>query len=107
MDEPGLRALWRALAARYTFAAPCPCFVSQGRRINRILELASERHAHGVVHYGLRLCPLFDMESYRLNRILRQRGIPFLNLRTDYSLEDTEQLRVRLEAFLETVEENP
>ncbi|OGV60112.1 MAG: hypothetical protein A2498_02205 [Lentisphaerae bacterium RIFOXYC12_FULL_60_16] len=106
VDEPGLRALWRALAARYTFAAPCPCFVSQGRRINRILELTSERHAHGVVHYGLRLCPLFDMESYRLNRILRQRGIPFLNLRTDYSLEDTEQLRVRLEAFLETVEGN-
>ena len=28
-----------------------------------------------------------------------------MNMRTDYSLEDTEQLRVRLEAFLETVGE--
>jgi len=104
LDETGYGALLRALAARYIFAAPCPCFVSQGRRVSRVLELAEERRAQGVLHYGLRLCQLFDVETYRLNRVLRQKGIPFLNLRTDYSLEDTEQLRVRLEAFLETVE---
>jgi len=45
------------------------------------------------------------MESYRLARVLKSKRIPFMSLRTDYSLEDTEQLRVRLEAFLETVGE--
>jgi len=34
---------------------------------------------------------------------MKERGISFLNVRTDYSLEDTEQLRVRIEAFLETL----
>jgi benzoyl-CoA reductase/2-hydroxyglutaryl-CoA dehydratase subunit BcrC/BadD/HgdB len=58
-----------------------------------------------VLSYGLRLCQLFDIEAYRLQAVLKERRIPHLNLRTDYSLEDTEQLRVRLEAFLETVEE--
>ena len=43
------------------------------------------------------------MEAYRLSRVLKAERIPFMNLRTDYSLEDTEQLRVRLEAFFETV----
>jgi benzoyl-CoA reductase/2-hydroxyglutaryl-CoA dehydratase subunit BcrC/BadD/HgdB len=104
-DESGLGALMRALALRYVFGSVCPCFVSQGNRISRVLDLVEEFHADGVVNYGLRLCQLFDMESYRLARVMKEHGIPFANMRTDYSLEDTEQLRVRLEAFLETIGE--
>jgi len=104
VDETGRRALLRALALRSIFASPCPCFISQGTRLSRILDLAAELRAQGVINYGLRLCQLFDLEAYRLAQILKARQIPFLNLRTDYSLEDTEQLRVRLEAFLETLE---
>ena len=107
IDERGRKALMRALAQRYVFASPCPCFISQATRLSRVLDLVGELGADGVVSYGLRLCQLFDMEAYRLSRIMRARRIPFLNLRTDYSLEDTEQLRVRLEAFLETVGEMP
>ena len=105
IDEKSRSALMRALAARYVFASPCPCFISQGTRLSRVLELVEQFHADGVIHYGLRLCQLFDMESYRLARVLKSKRIPFMSLRTDYSLEDTEQLRVRLEAFLETVGE--
>lgn len=103
MDEKSRGALMRALAQRYLFASPCPCFISQGTRLSRVLELVEQFRADGVIHYGLRLCQLFDMETYRLSRVLKSRRIPFMALRTDYSLEDTEQLRVRLEAFLETV----
>jgi len=104
-EETSRSALLRALAARYIFASACPCFISQGTRISRVLDLVQESGADGVVNYGLRLCQLFDIETYRLQRVLRERRIPFMNLRTDYSLEDTEQLRVRFEAFLETLGE--
>jgi benzoyl-CoA reductase/2-hydroxyglutaryl-CoA dehydratase subunit BcrC/BadD/HgdB len=104
-DERSRSALLRALAHRYVFASSCPCFISQGTRLSRVLDLVAEFKADGVVSYGLRLCQLFDMEAYRLSRVLKARKIPFANLRTDYSLEDTEQLRVRLEAFLETLGE--
>ena len=104
-DEGGRRELFRALAARYVFASACPCFISQATRLSRILDLVDTCKADGVINYGLRLCQLFDMEAYRLQRVLKSKGIPFHNLRTDYSLEDTEQLRVRLEAFFETVGE--
>ena len=103
-EEKGRSALMRALAHRYVFASPCPCFISQGTRISRVLDLVEEFKADGVLNYGLRLCQLFDMEAYRLSRVLKQEKVPFANLRTDYSLEDTEQLRVRLEAFLETLD---
>jgi benzoyl-CoA reductase/2-hydroxyglutaryl-CoA dehydratase subunit BcrC/BadD/HgdB len=43
------------------------------------------------------------VENYRIGRVLKEKDIPFLNLRTDYSMEDTEQLRVRIEAFIETL----
>lgn len=105
-DETGRRALLHALGLRYVFASACPCFVSQGTRIGRVLELVDEFRADGVINYGLRLCQLFDMEAYRLSRVMKERRIPFANMRTDYSLEDTEQLRVRLEAFLETIGED-
>lgn len=105
-DEKNRTALMRALGFRYVFASTCPCFVSQGTRISRVLELVEEFEADGVINHSLRLCQLFDMEVYRLSRILKERKIPSANIRTDYSLEDTEQLRVRLEAFLETVGED-
>ena len=105
-DEKSRGSLMRALAQRYIFASPCPCFVSQATRISRVLELVDEFAADGVINHGLRLCQLFDMETYRLSRVLKAQKVPFANIRTDYSLEDTEQLRVRLEAFLETVGES-
>ena len=104
-DEKSKDALLRALACRHMFASACPCFISQGTRTSRVLELVEEFKADGVINYCLRLCQLFDMEAYRLARVMKNRKVPFANVRTDYSLEDTEQLRVRLEAFLETVGE--
>ncbi len=102
-DESGWNALLRALAARSVFGSPCPCFTDSINRFNRILDLVERSNAHGVVNYALRLCQPFDLETGRLERVLKARGIPLLTLRTDYSLEDTEQLRVRVEAFLETL----
>ncbi|MGA1840751.1 MAG: 2-hydroxyacyl-CoA dehydratase subunit D [bacterium] len=103
IDERGKRSLLRALANKYIYASICPCFISQETRINRILDLIDETRADGVVNYSLRLCQLFDIENFRIERTIKSRKIPYINIRTDYSLEDTEQLRVRIEAFLETI----
>jgi len=103
VEEKSMQSLLRALAGRYVFASICPCFISQNTRINRILELYESLSAGGVVNYSLRRCQRFDGENYRIGQVMRERNIPFFNVRTDYSLEDTEQLRVRIEAFLETL----
>ncbi|MDX9702344.1 MAG: 2-hydroxyacyl-CoA dehydratase family protein [Candidatus Auribacterota bacterium] len=102
-DEWSKQSLIRALSNRYVYAAICPCFISQTTRINRVIDLCETSGATGVANYSLRLCQLFDMENYRLERTLKEKKIPAFTIRTDYSLEDTEQLRVRIEAFLETL----
>lgn len=95
-------SILRALVNKYVYASICPCFISQTTRINRILELVESSKADGVVNYSLRLCQLFDIENYKIEQVLKSKKVPYLNLRTDYSLEDKEQLRIRIEAFLET-----
>jgi benzoyl-CoA reductase/2-hydroxyglutaryl-CoA dehydratase subunit BcrC/BadD/HgdB len=102
-DESNRRSMIRSLVNKYIFASVCPCFLSQTSRINRVIDLVDTMKADGVINYSLRLCQLFDMENYRLDKTLKGRGVPYMNIRSDYSLEDTEQLRVRIEAFLETV----
>jgi len=103
LDELGKKALLHALTNRYVFASICPCFISQTTRMNRIIDLFKTAGAEGVINYSLRLCQLFDMENFRIVNTLKNLKIPYLNIRSDYSLEDTEQLRVRIEAFLETL----
>ncbi|HOK04420.1 MAG TPA: 2-hydroxyacyl-CoA dehydratase family protein [Victivallales bacterium] len=103
VDEGWTGALLRSLAMKYVFASICPCFISQDSKLNRIIDLVREFKADGVINHALRLCQLCDMENYRTHQILRKNQIPILDVRTDYSLEDTEQLRVRIEAFLETL----
>ena len=55
----------------------------------------------GVIYYNIRLCQVFEMASGVLRSVLKDRDIPFLFLKTDFSKEDTGQLKTRVEAFME------
>jgi len=65
------------------------------------LVLSADFKVRGVVSHNLRLCQLFDMESARVRQALRQKDIPLLAIQTDYGQEDVEQVKTRVEAFLE------
>jgi len=41
------------------------------------------------------------MEAYKVEKALADAGIPMLSIETDYSMEDVEQLKTRVEAFVE------
>ena len=44
----------------------------------------------------------YDVESWSVKKFVREElDLPFLQIVTDYSEADTEQLKVRIEAFLE------
>jgi benzoyl-CoA reductase/2-hydroxyglutaryl-CoA dehydratase subunit BcrC/BadD/HgdB len=45
------------------------------------------------------------VESHVVRQLVEdRRGLPFLQIETDYSESDTERLRVRIEAFLELMQ---
>jgi hypothetical protein len=53
-----------------------------------------------VVYHVLRGCHIYNVEAARIKSAAEDMGVPMLVVETEYSQEDTEQLRTRVEAFL-------
>jgi benzoyl-CoA reductase/2-hydroxyglutaryl-CoA dehydratase subunit BcrC/BadD/HgdB len=86
--------------ARFYFSRPC-----MHRRPNSVLyeytkKLAREFRVEGLMYKTLLYCDPWNFEARRLQEALR---IPMLHLDTDYSTENREQVRTRVEAVLETL----
>lgn len=90
------------LVDRY-FAIDCAIFTPNPGRCEHARQIATDAGADGVVHYSLQFCTPYQMEAPVLERKLEEGGLPVLRLDTDYSQEDVEQLRTRVEAFVEQV----
>jgi benzoyl-CoA reductase/2-hydroxyglutaryl-CoA dehydratase subunit BcrC/BadD/HgdB len=65
--------------------------------------MAKDLHVDGVIHYALSFCQPYAIEAVKVEKALKAAGIPMLNIETDYSMEDVEQLKTRIEAFVEMV----
>ncbi len=102
VDESGdtLEAMLEAIADRY-LRIDCACFTPNPERLEHIVEMARDLKADGVIHYGLSFCQPYAMEAFKVEKALQDARIPLLNIETDYSMEDVEQLKTRVEAFVE------
>ena len=90
----------QALAERY-MGINCACSTPNTARIDDILRLAKEYKVDGVIDVNLKFCSLYDTEGYSVEKALKEAGIPVLGIETDYVDSDAEQLRTRISAFLE------
>ena len=97
-----LDGLVEAIVDRY-FAIDCAIFTPNPSRLDHIAELARSHRANGVIHYSLQFCTPYQMESGPVERALEKLGVPVLRIDTDYSQEDVEPIRTRVEAFLERI----
>lgn len=89
-----------ALASRY-MEINCACFTPNDARTEDIIRLAEEYKVDGVIDVNLKFCGLYDVEGYKVERALKEAGIPVLGLETDYTDNDAQQLRTRVGAFIE------
>ena len=92
-----------ALAERYLMMG-CAIFTPNKARIDRILRLIKDFKVEGVIYFVLQACHPYNMEFDGVKEALNKIDIPMLKIETDYSQEDIEQLRTRVEAFLEMIE---
>ncbi len=96
-SEPPLAAL-----ARRYLETPCSVMSPNPNRYAVLRELAKDFQADAVVDLTWQGCQTYDVESWSVKKFVRDElGLPFLQVVTDYSETDTEQLKVRIEAFLE------
>ena len=104
VDESGsdIDVLMDAIVDRY-FQIDCAIFTPNTERMEHIESMAKEYEADGVILYSLQFCSPYMIEALSLEKKLGDKGISTLRIETDYSPEDTGQLKTRVEAFLEVI----
>ena len=98
-----LDELMNAIVDRY-FQVDCAIFTPNPDRLQHVKDMATVYNANGVIHYGLQFCQPYQMEAMPVEHALENAGIPTLRIDTDYSMEDVEQLKTRVEAFIERIQ---
>ncbi|WP_320056236.1 double-cubane-cluster-containing anaerobic reductase [Desulfuromonas thiophila] len=92
-----------ALAERY-LRVPCSCMTPNQGRLDLVEQLVQDFQVDGVIDLTWQSCHTYNIESINLKKHVRDSlGVPFLQIETDYSPSDTEQLKVRIEAFIEII----
>ena len=99
--EKNLKDQLTGIASRYMAPCVCPSFSPNDDRLIIIKRMVSDYGVDGVLYHVLKGCIIYDFEVHRLESALKGSGIPLLRIETDYNPEDVEQLRTRIEAFLE------
>ncbi|MBC5731569.1 double-cubane-cluster-containing anaerobic reductase [Pseudoflavonifractor hominis] len=96
--------VYEALARKY-LNINCSVMSPNDSRRGYIGEMIDEYAIDGVLEIILQSCHTYDVESYFIKRFVTQeKGLPYLNIETDYSQSDKGQINTRLAAFLETIE---
>ncbi len=106
VDESGetLEEMIDAICDRY-MKIDCACFTPNAERLDNITGMARELGVDGVIHYTLMFCQPYGHETFKVESALQETGVPMLSIETDYSMEDAAQLKTRVEAFVEMVEQ--
>ena len=94
---------FQALSEQY-LSIPCSVMSPNQGRIDLLDEMIREFAVDGVVDLTWQACHTYNIEAVTIQKYIQDHfGLPYLHLETDYSESDTEQLRVRIEAFLEMI----
>jgi benzoyl-CoA reductase/2-hydroxyglutaryl-CoA dehydratase subunit BcrC/BadD/HgdB len=102
-ENQGKKALLAAIAERY-LSIPCSIMSPNPNRYSTLERLVREFAADAVLDLTWQGCHTYNVEAFSIKKFVQgQLKKPYLQLETDYSSGDTEQLRVRIETFLDVV----
>ncbi|MCL2141064.1 MAG: 2-hydroxyacyl-CoA dehydratase family protein [Dehalococcoidia bacterium] len=104
IDETDLRDPIVLLAEKY-LKIPCSVMSPNVERLALLERMINDFKIDGVIDLTWQACHTYNVESYEVARLVEDKlRKPFLHLETDYSQSDRETLRVRIEAFMETID---
>lgn len=97
-DNPDV---YDALARRYLNIG-CSVMTPNPNRLELLGRLIDEYKVDGVVEMTLQACHTYNVETLAIRRFVNEKkGIPYINVETDYSQADIGQLNTRITAFIE------
>ncbi len=104
VDEDENKDVMVALAEKY-LSIPCSCMSPNEGRLELINKMAKEYQVDAVVDLTWQACHTYNVEAFVIrDYVQNELNLPYMHLETDYSESDVEQLRVRVQAFLELVQ---
>lgn len=93
--------VYQALAERYLNIG-CSVMTPNPNRLELLGRLIDEYQVDGVVEMTLQACHTYNVETLAIRRFVNEeKGIPYINVETDYSQADIGQLNTRIAAFIE------
>ena len=96
--------VYTALAKKY-LNINCSVMSPNDNRLEFMERMIDEFKVDGVIEIVLQSCHTYDVEAHFVKRMVTEKkGIPYLNVETDYSQSDRGQINTRLAAFLETID---
>ena len=99
LNEPDLI---RAVARKY-LKTPCSCMSPNAERMDVLARVSDEFKADGIVDITWIGCHTYNVESRILSKAMKEKGVPVMQIETDYSPADAEQIRTRVEAFIDMI----
>lgn len=103
VDEHDPRDILTLLAEK-SLRIPCSVMTPNEERLRLLDRMIDDFSVDGVVDLSWQACHTYNIESFQVSKLVRERrGLPFLHIETDFSPSDRENLRTRIEAFLEIV----
>jgi benzoyl-CoA reductase/2-hydroxyglutaryl-CoA dehydratase subunit BcrC/BadD/HgdB len=102
-DEYTLKGMIDAVAERYLYPCTCPCFSPNIERDDNLINRIKDYRVDGVIFHVLKGCHLNALDATRIKRILEDAEIPMFTIESEYVMGDYQQIKLRLEAFMEMV----
>ncbi len=93
-----------AVAERYLLRPPCPRMMGMKDHIDHLKRLVTGSKTHGVIVSAVKYCDQLLYSLPLLREGVRELGVPVLVLENDYEWSDIEKARIKIEAFLETID---
>ncbi|MCX6012241.1 MAG: 2-hydroxyacyl-CoA dehydratase family protein [Chloroflexi bacterium] len=94
----------RAICKRYLNNFPCARMYPSEERFNRIIDLVHDFRVDGVINQIIRYCVPYAHDTPLLTDRLKQINTPVLSLDVEYGTSGSGQIRTRVQAFLEMME---
>ena len=107
---PGLEMIpvegdvYRNLAEFYVRTSQCPRMMTQyNERLQYMEKIAREYRADGIIFEAMKFCDLWGWEVLKAEPYAKNIGIPFMKIEREYHLTGEGQLRTRVQAFIERI----
>lgn len=101
--EASIKGIADAYINRVPHAALPFLDMETDKRLKNLKQLIKDHKAQGVLYHTLRYCDAFSFKAGETKNVLKNEGVPMLEIHTEYAGSDVEAIRTRAEAFVELI----